>query len=89
MGDGDAEVKFRAWKPKADGNLRPLILQVKDPEKRERILDSGRKLTRKVDWKRVFVAPESRSNTKAEGGRKEERSGKEQKSRRENEEGQR
>ena len=71
MGDRDAGVKFQARKPKADGNLRPLILQVKDPEKRERILDSGRKLAQKEDWKRVFVAPDLTPKQREEEKKKE------------------
>merc|ERR1711979_96726 len=56
--EGETEVKFRAGKQKEDGKPRPLILTVKDAEKRQRLLDSGRKWARKLRWKKVLVAPD-------------------------------
>ena len=68
--EGETEVKFRAGKQKEDGKPRPLILTVKDAEKRERLLDSGRKLARKEGWKKVFVAPDLTSRQRREEKKK-------------------
>merc|ERR1712050_348041 len=40
----ETEVKFRVGKQREDGKPRPPILTVKDAEKRESLLNSGRKL---------------------------------------------
>ena len=69
--EGETEVKFRAGKQKEDGKPRPLILTVKDAEKRERLLDSGRKLARKEGWKKVFVAPDLTPRQREEEKKKE------------------
>ena len=69
--EGETEVKFGAGKQKEDGKLRPLILTVKDAEKRERLLDSGRKLARKEGWKKVFVAPNLTPRQREEEKKKE------------------
>ena len=66
MEERETEVKFRAGKQKEDGKPRPLILTVKNAEKRERFLDNGRKLARKEGWKKVFVAPDLTSRQRRE-----------------------
>ena len=53
--EGETKVKFRAGKVREDGKPRPLILTVKDAEKREKIMDSGRKLARKAGVNKILA----------------------------------
>ena len=68
----DVEVKFRAGKKREDGKPRPLIVRFKEEEKKERALNDARKLARKDEWKRVFLAPDLTPKQREEDRRKEE-----------------
>ena len=71
---GPIDVKFRAGKPREEGEKpRPLIVQVEDEETKERILADARKLSRDNDWKRVFVSRDMTWNQREEGRKEEKR----------------
>ena len=74
MGGEEVEVKFRAGRKKEepDAKPRPLIIKVKDSEKKERILQNARKLARKDDWRTVFVAPDMTMKQRMEDKKQEE-----------------
>ena len=72
MEEDEAEVKFRAGKKKEDGKPRPLIVKVKEAEKKERVLSAARKLAKKDSWKGVFLAPDLTPKQREEDKKKEE-----------------
>ena len=67
----DKEVKFRAGKKREDGKARPLIVRVKEAEKKERILMNASKLARKNGWKNVFVGSDLSKKQREEDKKKE------------------
>ena len=70
--ENDVEVKFRAGKKREDGKPRPLIIRMKDPEKREKILDGANKLGKKDEWKKVYVAPDMTAKQREDDRKKED-----------------
>ena len=72
MEEDEAEVKFRAGKKKEDGKPRPLIVKVKEAEKKERVLSTARKLARKDTWKGFFLAPDLTPKQREEDKKKKE-----------------
>ena len=70
---GDVEIKFRAGRPREDGDTRPrpLIVKIADGETRAKMLENGRKLARDDDWRRVFVSPELTREQREEERKKE------------------
>ena len=72
MEDEEIEVKFRAGKKREDGKARPLIVKIRDVENREKILANARKLARKDEWKRVFLAPDLTARQREEEKKKED-----------------
>ena len=57
--NGAVEIKFRAGRKDEDtGKPRPLIVKIEDDETREKILNNARKLSRKEEWKRVYISPD-------------------------------
>ena len=63
---------FRSGKKREDEKPRPLIVKVPDAEKRMMILNNGRKLAKKEEWKTVFVAQDMTWQQR-EDARKQER----------------
>ena len=55
---GRMVVKFRAGRKKEPEKPRPIVVKVEDDETRERLLTNARRLARKEEWKRVYVAPD-------------------------------
>ena len=57
MGVDDVEVKFRAGKKREeDERPRPLIVKIKDDEKRDKLRKNARLLARSDEWKKVFLS---------------------------------
>ena len=70
----EVEVKFRAGKkPEEGARPRPLIVKVKNEEKRERIRKNARLLSRTEEWKTVFIS-EDLTWQQREEARKQEKS---------------
>ena len=55
---GKLEVRFRAGKRKEPEKPRPIVVKVEDDETREKLLTNARRLARKDEWKRIYVAPD-------------------------------
>ena len=55
---GEVAVKFRAGKRNESGRPRPMIVKVADDETRQKLLANARRLSRKEEWKKVYVSPD-------------------------------
>ena len=74
---GEVDVRFRAGRerPTGDQKPRPLIITVEDDETREEMKKKARNLSKKEEWKRVFVGDDL-TYEQREMARKEERENK-------------
>ena len=70
--EGTVEVKFRAGRKREDGKPRPMIVKVENDEVRQKLLANARRLSRKEEWRMVFVSPDLTWQQREEG-RKEEK----------------
>ena len=72
--DGEVEVKFRAGKKKEgdEAKSRPLIIRVKDSDKREKLLENSHRLKRKPEWTKVFISPDMTAKEREDDRKKEE-----------------
>ena len=54
--EGDIEVMYRAGAKKTDAKSRPLVVKVSNNATREKLLTYGNRLSRKAEWRKVFVS---------------------------------
>ena len=52
----EVEIKFRAGKKQEGARPRPLVVKIRNEEKREKIRRNARLLSRSEEWKTVFVS---------------------------------
>lgn len=65
------EVLFRAGKKGEPDKPRPMIIRVQNDETREKIFSNARRLARKEEWKKVFVAQDLTWQQREEARKKE------------------
>ena len=69
---GEIQIKFRAGKKGGD-KPRPLIVKIDDAGTRDAMLTQARRLARKDEWKRVFIAPDMTWKQREDARKEEEK----------------
>ena len=69
---GEIQIKYRAGKRGGD-KPRPLIVKIDDAGTRDAMLAQAKRLARKDEWKRVFIAPDMTWKQREDARREEEK----------------
>ena len=69
---GEIQIRFRAGRKVGD-KPRPLIVRIDDAGTRESMLAQARRLSRKEEWKRVYIAPDTTRQQRDDAKREEDK----------------